>query len=455
MNKKVIIAIAALLLVTVTAYLLVRKPTPSPTPGAVTINVIGEDYSPMQGLEKIKGDFTQETGINVVISKFDAETVRKKSIGDFQAGATNYDVIMGAFYDSGLFASNQWVLNISQSIEQQGWRDPAVDLNNFSEPILNLCCRYRNQLYALPCSAQSMYLWYRKDLFENNLEREAFKKKYGYELPSPTAQRSMTWSQYKDVAEFFTRPKGAKAAGQTLEQPLFGTVMQAKNHVALWFEFNNFLHSFGGRFVGPDGKTVEIDSPPAKAALDYYIGLRKFSPPGTLNYTWDEALAAYQNGQIAMAIMWSDSISAVEDPNSSRVAGKVGYAANPTLEGGEPGSVFGGWGLFVNAKSAHPQEAVRFIQWANRPDVQIKWAKAGGIPATLSTYASADYASIPGAQAHLESLKHLIGWSTEPYSARMIEVGQNALARAVAGEVSSDRALRELAVRIREVTAQQ
>lgn len=452
MNKRVLIAIAIILLVVLGGYLILRDRTPAP--GTITLKVIGEDYSPMQGLEKIKGDFTQETGIQVVISKFDADTVRKKSIGDFQAGAANYDVIMGAFYDVGLFGSNGWVLNVDQVLAQQGWKDSAVDLNNFSPEILNLCCRYKNTLYALPCSAQSMYLWYRKDLFDSGVEKEAFKKKYGYDLPSPSAQRSMTWVQYRDVAEFFTRPKGTNVAGQSLDQPLFGTVLQAKNHIALWFEFNNFLQSFGGRFVSPDGKSVEINSPAAKEALDYYIGLKKFSPPGTLNYTWDEALSAFQNGQVAMMIMWSDSISIVEDPKSSRVAGKVGFAANPTLtQSDEPRSVFGGWGLFVNIKSQHQKEAMQLIQWANRPDVQLKWAKEGGIPATLSTYSSPQYASIPGAQAHLESLKHLIGWSTEPYSARMIEVGQNSLAKAVAGNVSSTEALKELAARTQEIIA--
>jgi multiple sugar transport system substrate-binding protein len=454
MNKRFLIAIAIILVALLGVFLAVRSRRPAP--GTITLKVIGEDYSPMQGLEKIKGDFTRETGIEVEISKFDAETVRKKSIGDFQAGAANYDVIMGAFYDVGLFGSNGWVLNLDQSLNKPGWKDPAVDLNNFSPQIVNLCCRYRDTLYALPASAQSMYLWYRKDLFDSTAEKDAFKKRYGYDLPSPTPQRSMTWAQYKDVAEFFTRPKGASAAGKPLDQPLFGTVLQAKNHIALWFEFNNFLHSFGGRFVSSDGKTVEIDSPAARTALDYYIGLKKFSPPGTLNYSWDEALSAFQNGQIAMAIMWSDSISAVEDPKSSHVVGQVGFAANPTLtEGGEAGSVFGGWGLFVNVRSHYPEDAVKLIQWVNRPDVQLKWAKEGGIPATLSTYSSPQYTSIPGAQAHLESLKHLIGWSTEPYSSRMIEVGQNNLAKAVAGDVTPERALKDLAVRIREITASQ
>jgi len=423
----------------------------SPSQEQITLKVIGEDYSPMQGLEKIKDRFTAETGLRVEISRFDAETLRKKSIGDFQAGAANYDVIMGAFYDVGLFAANGWVLDVGEALSRDGWRDPKLDMKNFSEPILNLSCRYKDKLWALPCSAQCMFLWYRTDLFGDPGEQAAFRARYGYDLPQPTPQRSMTWAQYRDVAEFFTRKAGEKAAGKTLDQDLYGTLLQGKNHVAIWFEFNNFLHSFGGTFIAPDGAVV-ADSPQAREALTYYVGLKPFAPPGTVNYNWDEALSTFQSGQVAMVINWSDAITAVVDPKQSQVFDHTGFAAVPTLrEGGETASVFGGWGLFVNAKSRHPREAVQLIQWANRPDVQIAWAQAGGIPATLSTYKSPEYAKLPGSAAHLAALGHLVGWSNAPYSAQMISIGQDLLARAMAGEITPEQALTQLAQRLRGI----
>jgi len=440
-----------LVVVATVATVLFLRRSDAPDREQVTLKVIGEDYSPMQGLEKIKDRFTAETGHRVEISRFDAETLRKKSIGDFQAGAANYDVIMGAFYDVGLFAANGWVLNVGESLSRDGWRDPKVDMNNFSEPILNLSCRYKGKLWALPCSAQCMFLWYRSDLFGDPGEQAAFRVRYGYDLPQPAPQRSMTWAQYRDVAQFFTRKAGEKAAGKTLEQDLYGTLLQGKNHVALWFEFTNFLHSFGGTFIAPDG-TVVADSPQAREALSYYVSLKPFAPPGTVNYNWDEALSTFQSGQVAMVINWSDAITAVMDPKQSQVSDHTGFAAVPTLEeGGVTASVFGGWGLFVNAKSRHPRAAVQFIQWVNRPEIQIAWAQVGGIPATLSTYRSPEYAKIPGSAAHLAALNHLVGWSNEPYSAQMISIGQDFLARAVSGELTPDQALTQIAQRLRGI----
>lgn len=419
-------------------------------PKAATLRVIGEDYSPMQGLEKIKFGFTDETGVDVEITKLDAETLRKRYLAEFQSGGGAYDVIMGQGFDVGLFAVNEWPVNTSQALDSD-LRDSKLDMAHFTDRLLDLSCRYDDTLWGLPCSAQCMFLWYRKDLFRSEEEQQAFQQTYGYPLPQPTIETSMTWSQYRDVAEFFTRTEGETAAGKTLKADLFGTVLQGKNHLALWFEFQNFLYSFGGKFVADDG-SVQADSEAARRALEYYLSLKEFAPPDTVNYSWDEALLSFQNGQIAMAIMWSDSIAAVEDPESSMVAGKVGYAANPTLtEDSQPASVFGGWGFFVNKNSEHAEEAVRFIQWANRPEVQVEWAEHGGFPADISAYDATELTDVPGMDAHQEALRHLVAWTRAPYSARLVEIGQNTLARAVSGETSPEAALEQIASRYREI----
>ena len=76
-----------------------------------------------------------------------------------------------------------------------------------------------------------MYAWYRSDLLADPKEKEGFKAKYGYDL-APAAD----WKQYHDIAEWFTRP----------DQRLYGTALQGKRHEALWYEWLNFLYSFGG-----------------------------------------------------------------------------------------------------------------------------------------------------------------------------------------------------------------
>ena len=51
-----------------------------------------------------------------------------------------------------------------------------------------------------------------------------------------TSAPAQDWKQYRDIAEWFTRP----------DQGLYGTALQGKRHEALWYEWLNFLYSFGG-----------------------------------------------------------------------------------------------------------------------------------------------------------------------------------------------------------------
>src|SRR3546814_6361872 len=66
-------------------------------------------------------------------------------------------------------------------------------------------------------------LSYRVDLFEDPEEQKAFRDKYGYDLAPP-----VTWDQYYDIAEFFTRP----------EEKLWGTAEAfRRGGQQFWFFF--------------------------------------------------------------------------------------------------------------------------------------------------------------------------------------------------------------------------
>ena len=129
-------------------------------------------------------------------------------------------------------------------------------------------------------------MWYRKDLADDPKEKEGFKAKYGYEL-----QPAQTWDQYRDLAEWFTRP----------EEGLYGTALQGKRHEALWYEWLNFLYSFGGDMMevesGSECGPIIVNSPQAVASLEYYKSLMQYSPPDTLNYFWDDVMALMQQAQ--------------------------------------------------------------------------------------------------------------------------------------------------------------
>jgi multiple sugar transport system substrate-binding protein len=417
----------------------------------VTLNLIGEALPPFQAIPEVTREFTEKTGIRVEIHPYEFETALSKTQLDFTGNTGNYDVVMGIYFNLGKYVENNDILELSPFMVDASLHDPEVKLDNFFKPVLDVSCYYKGKLYGLPATAQTMFLWYRRDLFEHPEERAAFQQRYGYPLPVPDAEKAITWDQYRDLAEFFTRKKGERLAGQVLSEDFYGTCLQAKRHPALWYEFGNYLSSFGGEIV--DGReNVTVNSPQVVEALNFYISLKKFSPPGTLQYTWDDALTAFQQGRIALTTMWFDATPSLDDPNSSRVVSKVGYGLIPVKTGVDRNvAQYGGWAFYINADSKHPREAYQLIQWLNRPDVQLKWAKSGGLPSTISTFEDPEYLAIPYHPAERQALNYTVAWTRAPYSEEINSKGIEALSRAVSGQEDPKRALDWLADEIKKI----
>jgi multiple sugar transport system substrate-binding protein len=362
-----------------------------------TIRLIGEALPPLEALEQLKGEFEDITGVKVIIEGLGHEEAVEKVTLDFAGQTGVYDVVLQPHRALGKLVTNGWVRPIDTF-----YNDPLLHNPNFSfeGDLLNQdwfreTCTYEGKVYALPFHFISMYLWYRYDWFEHPDEQAAFKEKYGYDLPSPP----VTWEEYRDTAEFFTRKAGDTLAGATLENDVYGHAWGAARHVSTWYDFLNVLYSFGGRDIElPDNRgdtygPVTINSANAKATLEYIIDMIQFAPPGVLSYTWDEKQAAQQSGLVAMAIQWDDATFAVEDASQSEVAGKIAYSGVPIGE--EKMTQIEGWSYFIPNSSKKPELAWLFIQWAMGTDVQKAQMKLGGESGLKSTYEDTDVQAIP------------------------------------------------------------
>jgi multiple sugar transport system substrate-binding protein len=444
------------LVITATVALLLPACSESPREhSATTLHLIGEALPPFQALPELTRDFTRKTGTRIEIHPFEFETALAKTQLDFTGNTGNYDVVMGIYFNLGKYVENHEILPIQPFLDDPKTRDLTVQLENFFPPVMDVSTRYHGALYGLPATAQTMFLWYRKDLFTHPDERADFQRRYGYPLPVPQDEDAISWRNFRDLAEFFTRPKGQRLAGELLASDFFGTCLQAKRHPALWYEFSNYLTSFGASVVDDHGRVV-VNSDAAREALDFYISLKSFSPRGTLQYTWDDALTAFQQGHVAMTTMWFDATPSLDDPANSRVVGKVGYSQIPVNERvGKRVAQYGGWAFYINADSRHPKEAFRLIQWLNRPDVQLRWAKMGGLPSTVSTFENPEYLAIPYHRAEREALQHAVAWPREPYSEEINSKAIDRIARAVSGEVAPQAALDALAEDVGRIIGRQ
>lgn len=418
----------------------------------VTLHLIGEGLPPFEVIDELSAEFTDQTGIEVEIHPFEFETALSKTILDFRSNTAQYDVVMGIYFNLGKYAEAGEILPLEPFLNDPEL--PRVDLANFFQPVMDVSCYYPDRsgrLYGLPATAQTMYLWYRQDLFDHPDERRAFEERYGYALPRPDAQNPITWDQYRDLAAFFTRKSGERLASETLATDFYGTTLQAKRHPASWYEFANYLYSFGGGIVDGSGEVI-IDRPEALRALEFYLSLLPYSPPGAPQYTWDDALSLFQQGRLALVTMWFDSSPAIEDPAQSKVAGQVGYSTIPRHgASGRIACQYGGWAFYINADTPHPEESYRLIAWLNQPEVQKRWAALGGLPSTLTTFEDAEFMASPRRQAERASLENLTAWTRAPYSEEVVTKGMEAISRAASGQATAEESLRALAAEIRNI----
>ncbi|MET1006198.1 MAG: extracellular solute-binding protein, partial [Propionibacteriaceae bacterium] len=124
-----------------------------------------------------------------------------------------------------------------------------------------------------------------------------------------------------------------------------------------------------------------------------------------VSFGFTECLNLFSQGNAAM---WYDATSAagsVEDPENSKVAGKVGYVRAPVKETENAGWLWS-WNLGINAESQHKDQAWEFVKWATSKEYaklvgsELGWSRTP--PGTRkSTYEIPEYIQAGGEFAPL------------------------------------------------------
>lgn len=243
----------------------------------------------------------------------------------------------------------------------QGWARSLV------EPLY-----FGDKLYTLPWHDGPECLMYRRDLFEDSQEQEAFRHRFGYALAPPT-----TWQQFTDIARFFTRP----------EQGLYGTVFAAfpDGHNTL-YDFALQLWSRGGELHAP------LDAPEAIAALDFYRDTIRdttacYPEAGKLDST--RSGDVFLSGAVAMMVNWFGFAARCDRPGSP-LRDKVAIAPIPADPGKPAVSLSVFWTLGIGSGSRHKQQAYDFLRFLTQPELDKKMTRHGTVGVRLSTWRDAE-----------------------------------------------------------------
>lgn len=286
--------------------------------------------------------FEAETGIKVTVESVSYESMMAKETLDLRTRQGRYDV----FWVESTYLERCALLNGLVDIGKLA-REKDKDLSDFAPGLLD-AFSYQGTLYALPFEGNPMVVAYRRDLLE-----------------AKDLQPAETWEEYERLIKALHAPP-----------EVYGTSMMGARHEAVFYEYLNFLWGFGGRLFDED-RNPRLDSPEALKALSFMKSLLAYAPPGALSYTWTESATAFQQGNVAMTILFPDWTAALRDPNESRVVNKWIYAPIP----GTRPTAIGGYGWAVNAYSSKTDAAFDFAYWATSQAVQRQLVSHG---ATLS-----------------------------------------------------------------------
>lgn len=386
-------------------------------------------------LVDIAKEYTAQTGV-VVRGDFVpyGPQWHDKLAADFAAKSSAVDLTVFDSQSMSEFASGGHVLKLNDLLD----KSKTLKAADFVPLALKTYAEFpegSGNIYAIPVNQDSMGLAYRKDLFEDPKEKEAFQAKYGYELLPPT-----TYTQLRDIAEFFTRP----------DKNLYGIATYgSRDYDAVTSPFDGVLWSFGGELWDPAKFTAEgvINSAAAISACEYYVDLFKYGPPGMSGWFYDEVNNAFHNGLTAMSINWYYFFHSDTDKESNpNYFDKVGFVVLPG-ETGADGTFrqfqsVGGQGLGISKYSKNQEEAWKFLEWFMSKEIQWKWVNVGAQTGRADILNSPDYTTatkfndtFPTAMSTVKDYWHLTEYP------QLLDVYQKNMNLAVSGSMDCKTAL--------------
>lgn len=399
--------------------------------GGGEITIAWAQWKPSDYLDELSKDFTKETGIKVKVEQIAWPQYQQKiQTGVWTGKSSDYDIIVGDSQWLGLGATGGHYVDITD------WAKTNVPWDQISDAAKKFYCEYDGKIYAVPCEVDAIGFAYRKDLFEDPKEKDAFKAKYKYDLAPPK-----NWQQFRDIAEFFTRP----------DKKLYGAALFYAGGGAydgITMGFDQVLWCYGAELNDPKTGAVQgvINSPDATKALAFYTQeLKKFTPPGSENYYYDETIRDFSNGQVAMAMDWYTFFPALVDKAKNPLADKTGFFVSPEGPKGHFISL-GGQGLSISAYSKKQDDAKKFLAWFSKKETQEKWAKLGGLTANTAVLQTTDFKNAtPFNAAFADSVPLLKDFYNNPKYAELLQATQTHWNSVVSGQEQPQAAMDAIA----------
>lgn len=302
-------------------------------------------------------EFEELTGIDVGFEVLSEVQFREKLLVDLASGAGIYDIFNTGPRYSWKYYSSGWLQPLDDFLNNPKLTDAeAYDINDFF-PNMIAAAKWTGEfgkglgeghLLHIPCQEEAYCLFYRKDILE-----EA-----GIKVPETWDELYEAAVKLNDQTFAGKKIKGFVARGIRNEGPILVWISQK-------------LYSEGGRFfdenmnfVGNDAIGVETFEWCAKILQDA-------GPIGVSNFDWYDCMDGFAAGNYAFFIDADHMNVVFENPDSSQVAGKVGYALCPPGKAGRASEAWY-WSMAMSNFSKRKEAAWLFMEWATSKDIMQK-----------------------------------------------------------------------------------
>jgi multiple sugar transport system substrate-binding protein len=442
----------------------------------VTVNLVtftGPQIA--EPLQRRAPDFGKLTGAKINVITVPFSDLYDKILTDVATGTNSFDAFvfdpqwMGDFVPPGYLEDLTGRVKADKRIQ---WTDIAPFFRNFS-------ATFQGRTYTVPLDGDFQMVYYRKDI----LAKDHIK---------PPA----TWDDYLSIAKRYN--------GQDLNgdgRPDYGSCIAkkraAQSYWMFWSIAGSFLQSQGtkqGSFFNVSNMQPLVENPGFARALDIYNETTKYAPPSERNLDVGDTRGLFTSGRCALSIDWGDIGTLAIDPQTSKVQNKVGavilpgskqvldrktnklvacnkttcpYAINGVNHA--PFAAYGGWSGAINAAADDKVQAAAyaFLSYMSAPaqsNVDVTLGKTGFNPyrnsqfsnlhlwikAGMSKQAATDY--LGAIKRSLQSPNMILDLRVPKSAQYEGVVLDTALAQFLAGEISRDDTMKQIADRWNEIT---
>ena len=315
-------------------------------------------------LQAAEKEFTEMTGIIVSSEQIPEQQQRQKALIEFTSGRPTFDVVMLALHvQKRLAAKGKWLEDLRPMLADGSLTAPDFDFADYNKAGMTFSTQSDGRIDTIPHFVDYWMVYYNKEIFE----------KKGVEYPKTMDELMATAAKLNDpangIAGFVSR--GLKNA-----------------NIPVW---TSWLLGQGLETIDPATGKLNTDGPEAVWAAEFYRRLnRDYGPQGVVGFNWNECQTTFMQGRAAM---WLDGIgfaTPLEDPQKSKIVGKVGYGVTPAGPKAYHSAIFAD-GVGIAAASKKKGAAWFYTQWATGKQNERRMLAAGaGAPSRSSPYDDKD-----------------------------------------------------------------